>query len=68
VNSAFAQGANALDIDASKLESICTEGLRYLVFRKQKAGENFALAIRGANSAVRAAIVASTFSQSITLS
>ncbi|MFM2349575.1 MAG: hypothetical protein RIR04_541, partial [Pseudomonadota bacterium] len=41
---------------------------RYLVFRKQKAGENFALAIRGANSAVRAAIVASTFSQSITLS
>jgi hypothetical protein len=68
VNSAFAQGANALDIDASKLESICTEGLRYLVFRKQKAGENFGLAIRGANSAVRAAIVASTFSQSITLS
>ena len=68
VNSAFAQGASALDIDASKLESICTEGLRYLVFRKQKAGENFGLAIRGANSAVRAAIVASTFSQSITLS
>jgi hypothetical protein len=68
VNSALEQGANALDIDASKLESICTEGLRYLVFRKQKAGENFGLSIRGANSSVRAAIVASTFSQSITLS
>jgi hypothetical protein len=39
-----------------------------LVFRKQKAGENFGLSIRGANSSVRAAIVASTFSQSITLS
>jgi mannose/cellobiose epimerase-like protein (N-acyl-D-glucosamine 2-epimerase family) len=68
VNLAFAQGANSIDICASKLEGICSEGLRYLVFRKQKAGENFSLAIKNANATVRAQIDDSTFSDSITLS
>jgi mannose/cellobiose epimerase-like protein (N-acyl-D-glucosamine 2-epimerase family) len=61
VNGAMARGATSIMIDANKLESICAEGLRYLIFRKQKAGEVFAIAISGANETVAGAIKASEF-------
>ena len=65
VTGAVEKGATGLAIDASQLESICAEGLRYLVFRKQKAGQDFAISISGANEAVIAAIRASEFDEEI---
>ena len=67
VSNAMAQGATGLAIDASKLDSICAEGLRYLIFRKQKAGQDFSVAISGANGVVSGAIIASEFDKEITL-
>lgn len=64
---AVGQGARGLSIDASKLESICAEGLRYLVFRKQKAGESFSITLTGGQPAVVEAIRASEFDEEITL-
>jgi mannose/cellobiose epimerase-like protein (N-acyl-D-glucosamine 2-epimerase family) len=66
-NDALAGGANSIAIDASALESICAEGLRYLVFRKQKAGEAFSISISGANEDVTGAIRRSEFDEEITL-
>ena len=49
-NEAWARVAKAIEIDARDLTSICAEGLRYLVFRKQKAGEDFRIAISNASA------------------
>lgn len=67
VNDAMGRGAIGLAIDASKLDSICSEGLRYLIFRKQKAGSNFAISIVAANPVVTGAIKAAEFDEEITL-
>ena len=65
VNDAINEGATGLALDASKLECICAEGLRYLIFRKQKAGESFGVTISAANETVKAAIKASEFDEEI---
>ncbi|MCB9959410.1 MAG: AGE family epimerase/isomerase [Rhodospirillaceae bacterium] len=67
VGSAIAQGARALDIDAEGLDSLCSEGLRYFVFRKQKAGSDFRICVRNAGEAVAAAIGMSEFDEEIEL-
>jgi hypothetical protein len=67
LNEALERGAKALEIDAADLAEICTEGLRYLVFRKQKAGADFSITVRNAGAAVTAAIRDSAFDEEITL-
>lgn len=67
VSNAMGRGATGLAIDASKLESICAEGLRYLIFSKQKAGSDFAISIAAANPVVTGAIKAAEFDEEITL-
>ncbi|MCA8909526.1 MAG: AGE family epimerase/isomerase, partial [Rhodospirillaceae bacterium] len=67
VGGAIEQGARALDMDAEGLASLCSEGLRYLVFRKQKAGSDFRICVRNASEAVAAAIGMSEFDEEIEL-
>ena len=64
---AMARGATALDLDASRLSTICPEALRYLVFRKQKAGAEFAIRLSGAGETIAAAVRAAEFDEEITL-
>jgi hypothetical protein len=64
---AMAEGARALDLDASALTEISPEGLRYLVFRKQKSGANFDITLGQANGTVAAAVRAAEFDEEITL-
>lgn len=65
VSDAFGQGAVGLALDMTGLEDICPEGLRYLVFRQQKAGENFSISVSGARDGVRTAIIAAEFNEEI---
>lgn len=67
VSEAFAQGAVGLALDMAGLEDICPEGLRYLVFRQQKAGEDFRISVSGARDSVRTAIFAAEFNEEIDL-
>jgi mannose/cellobiose epimerase-like protein (N-acyl-D-glucosamine 2-epimerase family) len=67
VNAAIGQGATSFDFDAAGLTDICAEGLRYLVFRKQKAGPDFSVTIRNTTDAVRAAIIRAEFNEEIIL-
>jgi anti-anti-sigma regulatory factor len=62
---ALDRGAKAIEIDARDLTSICAEGLRYLVFRKQRAGEDFRIAISNASAAVVESIQQSGFGEEI---
>jgi len=64
---ALAAGATGLAIDAGALVSLCPEALRYLVFRKQKAGADFDIVLRDANEAVAGAVRAAEFDEEITL-
>jgi mannose/cellobiose epimerase-like protein (N-acyl-D-glucosamine 2-epimerase family) len=66
ITDAFAQGATGVVIEARDLEAICSEGLRYLVFRKQKAGGDFSITIEGAQLEVVAAVKAAEFDEEIT--
>ena len=54
-------------MDAEGLTSLCSEGLRYLVFRKQKAGSDFRICVRNASEAVASAIGMSEFDEEIEL-
>jgi mannose/cellobiose epimerase-like protein (N-acyl-D-glucosamine 2-epimerase family) len=65
VNAAFARGATGIALEATKLTNITSEGLRYFLFRKQKAGPEFAISISGANEAVISAIRLSEFDEEI---
>jgi mannose/cellobiose epimerase-like protein (N-acyl-D-glucosamine 2-epimerase family) len=67
VAEAFVQGATSLVIEVANLESICSEGLRYLVFRKQKAGEEFSITLEGAQQPVIDAVKAAEFDEEITI-
>lgn len=67
LQSAIAGGARALQIDASQLDSICPEALRFLVFRKQKAGADFTVAVKDAKPPVIDAIRAAAFDDEIAL-
>lgn len=67
MDSAMAGSARALDLDAAGLESICPEALRDLVFRKQKAGSDFAIKLRNARPAVAAAVRDAEFDEEIEL-
>jgi mannose/cellobiose epimerase-like protein (N-acyl-D-glucosamine 2-epimerase family) len=67
MTSAMAGHASGLDLDAADLESICPEALRDLVFRKQKAGANFAIKLRNASPAVAAAVKDAAFDEEIDL-
>ncbi|KAA5604095.1 N-acyl-D-glucosamine 2-epimerase [Roseospira marina] len=64
---ATAEGARALTFDGRELSSICSEGLRYLVFRKQKAGPDFKIRIENVQPAVADAIRGAAFDQEITI-
>jgi hypothetical protein len=64
---AMGQGATALELDAGALTEISPEGLRYLVFRKQKAGADFEITLANANEAVAEAVRAAEFDEEITL-
>lgn len=64
---AMQQGPRALELDCSSLSSISPEGLRYLVFRKQKAGEGFAVTMMGASEEVANAVRAAEFNEEIAL-
>jgi anti-anti-sigma regulatory factor len=59
--------SKGLLIDATDLSTISSEGLRYLVFRKQKAGADFSIKIRHANEAVTTAICNAEFDEEISL-
>jgi hypothetical protein len=67
IRAAMDGGATALELDAGALTSISPEGLRYLVFRKQKAGADFEVALTSANEAVADAVRAAEFDEEITL-
>jgi hypothetical protein len=67
IGAAMGGGATALELDAAGLTSISPEGLRYLVFRKQKAGADFEVSLTSANEAVAEAIRAAEFDEEITL-
>lgn len=58
---------SGLALDAEALSSISSEGLRYLVFRKQKAGAGFSISVRQANETVASAIRNAEFDEEITL-
>jgi mannose/cellobiose epimerase-like protein (N-acyl-D-glucosamine 2-epimerase family) len=64
---ALSQGARALDLDCAELSGICSEGLRYLVFRKQKAGPDFRITARNVQPAVADAIRGAEFDEEITI-
>ena len=64
---AMQQGPRALELECSALSSISSEGLRYLVFRKQKAGEGFAVTMMGASEEVANAVRAAEFNKEIAL-
>jgi len=53
---ALQQNAKAIEIDARELNSICTEALRFMLFRKQKAGPDFKVTVKHASEAVRKAM------------
>lgn len=67
VSGALARGATKLDFDAAQLTAIVPEGLRYLVFAKQKAGPSVSITVRNARDAVAGAIRAAEFDQEIVL-
>jgi mannose/cellobiose epimerase-like protein (N-acyl-D-glucosamine 2-epimerase family) len=64
---ALERGAKAVEIDAGELAAVCAEGLRYLVFRKQKAGPDFRIAISNACADVAESIRQSGFGEEIDL-
>lgn len=68
IQAALSQGARALDLDCAELTDICSEGLRYLVFRKQKAGSDFRITARNVQPAVADAIRGAEFDEEITIS
>lgn len=67
IAAAMAEGATVLELDASALNEISPEGLRYLVFRKQKAGADFQVRLVNANEAVAEAVREAEFDEEITL-
>jgi mannose/cellobiose epimerase-like protein (N-acyl-D-glucosamine 2-epimerase family) len=67
LNEVLERGATALEMDAQALAGIAPEALRYLVFRKQKAGADFNITMTHANDEVRKAFGAAGFDEEITL-
>ena len=62
---AMSGGARALDLDAGALTGICAEALRWLVFRKQKAGAGLAVTLRNVTPTVAAAVRRAEFDAEI---
>lgn len=65
IDAAVAGGATSLVLQVEDLESICEEGIRTLVFAKQKRGSSFKITLEGANADVTAAIDESGFGDEI---
>ncbi|MER2529042.1 MAG: AGE family epimerase/isomerase [Candidatus Competibacter denitrificans] len=65
IEAARTQNVTAILFDLSKLESISSEALRYLVFSKQIFGSSFKLSVTGANPDVKRAIEASELHQEV---
>jgi mannose/cellobiose epimerase-like protein (N-acyl-D-glucosamine 2-epimerase family) len=59
--------ATAINFDMSRLTSISSEAVRFMIFQKQKLGGNFAITISGAPATVLEAIQDSEFSDEVTL-
>jgi mannose/cellobiose epimerase-like protein (N-acyl-D-glucosamine 2-epimerase family) len=59
VESARAQGANSILFDMTRLSSLSGEGLRYIIFTKQRLGSAFKFSISGANAEIRKAFASS---------
>ena len=54
------QRANAVTLELERLDKICSEALRYIIFAKQKLGVAFKFTIKGANKEVAAAPTANS--------
>lgn len=67
VQAAMGQGARMLDFDCAELTAVCSEGLRYMVFRKQKAGPDVRVTVRNAAPAVADAIRGAGFDEEISI-
>lgn len=65
IDAAREQNASSILYDMSKLDAICSEALRYLVFSKQTFGPAFKLSITGANPVVKSAIEASELNDEV---
>ncbi|HRX59764.1 MAG TPA: N-acyl-D-glucosamine 2-epimerase [Candidatus Competibacter sp.] len=65
IDAARSQNVSGILFDMSKLESISSEALRYLLFNKQTFGPGFKLSVTGANPEVKSAIEASELSDEI---
>ena len=61
------QRANAVTLELERLDKICSEALRYIIFAKQKLGVAFKLTIKGANKQVAAAIPDSELGEEVTM-
>lgn len=64
---ALEAGAGAVELDAGPLTGICVEAVRWLVFRKQKAGAGFAIALRDASPAVAEVVRRAGFAEEIAM-
>ena len=65
IEEAREQNLNGIVFDMSALDSISSEALRYLIFRKQDFGPSFKLSISGARPEVKDAIEASQLHQEV---
>ena len=67
MEAAIGQGAKAIEFDMTWLEAISPEGVRFLIFRKQKLGGGFPVSIVGATGPVLAALEMSEFTDEVGL-
>jgi mannose/cellobiose epimerase-like protein (N-acyl-D-glucosamine 2-epimerase family) len=67
MEAAIGQGAKAIEFDMTRLEAISPEGVRFLIFRKQKLGGGFPVSIVGATGPVLAALEMSEFTDEVAL-
>lgn len=67
IDAAKAQQVSGIVFDVHDLKQISSEGIRFLIFFKQKLGADFQITIAGAADEVKTAIERSEFSDEITL-
>ena len=67
MEAAIGQGAKAIEFDMARLEAISPEGVRFLIFRKQKLGGGFPISIVGAAGPVLTALKMSEFTDEVEL-
>lgn len=61
------KNATSIEFDMIQLDHISSEGVRYMIFTKQKLGAKFEIVIEGAKGQVKEAIKNSEFGQEVTM-